>query len=59
MGETLFTVDEMRKLIDGSIYLARNSSPDNLCDKAICQRVLKEEFIDGKWVSTLTPERYK
>lgn len=46
--------EEVRALIEEAVDLARNrSTPDNLCDEAVVQRVLEERFIDGRWRSRL------
>jgi hypothetical protein len=54
-----FDEDELRELIREAVSLARRTSVDNMCDDAIVQRVMKEEFIDGRWRSKLFIEQYE
>ena len=54
-----FDEDELRELIREAVSLARRTSADNMCDDAIVQRVMKEEFIDGRWRSKLFIEQYE
>jgi hypothetical protein len=44
---------DVAQLVEDAVDLARRTSPDNMCDDAVTQRIMKEEFVDGRWRSGL------
>jgi histone H3/H4 len=45
--------DEVAQLVEDAVDLARHTSPGNMSDEAVIQRIMKEEYVDGRWRSSL------
>lgn len=52
MTMVLMDEDRVRRIVKEAIYIARTTTPENVCDEAVVQKVLDERFIDGRWRST-------
>lgn len=42
---------EVRSLVSEAVDIARTTTPSNMCDEAIVQRVMKDEFRSSGWRS--------
>ncbi len=42
--------ERIREIVAEAVRLARATTPGNMCDEAVVQHVLHEEFVDGRWV---------
>jgi hypothetical protein len=45
---------EVRELLLRAVIYAREHGRSNVCDEAVVQHVMADEFIDGTWRSTLS-----
>lgn len=48
----MFTEDEIKALVAHAVHMARTTTPGNVCNEAVVQQVMKEEFVPGQgWKS--------
>ena len=48
---------ELRDLVARAVHSARHTTEGNMCEDAIVQHIMRDEFVDGCWQSMLFTEK--
>lgn len=53
----MYSEEFVRDLVERAVELARNTTPGNMCNEAVVQRIMKDRYAPGRgWVSSLFDE---
>lgn len=48
--------EQVRYLVISAVNLARTTTPGNMCDEAVVERIMHDHYKDGRWRSLLFEE---